>query len=439
MTSTVLQCWYTALSQLGTLPFLSDEKGTHSYAEFLIALENVDQKICDSCKGTLVIQSDYCVEGVAWLIAALAYGWRVVPIVTSNSSVVDGRVKVAEATHRVSAATGWELDDTVGDGQKNASLSSGVVLFSSGSTGEPKGMCKELDLTLEPTALAVRKQASMGLLLLFDHIGGLNTLLAGVKKGAHLVAPKERKPRIMAELIDRYDIRTLPCSPTFLNMMLLEGVFDDYALSSLRLVTYGTERMPEELLKRLSTRLPKVKFLQTFGTSETGILRTKSLSSSSTFLKIDDPSAEWKVVDGELWIRSRSQIEEYMNHTQPALSDGWFVTGDLVELRADGFFRVIGRKKEVINVGGEKVLPSEVEDLLVQISGIEDCTAYAVPNALTGQSVGVRVVASKDADIAKLKKQIRAMARTKLEGYKIPTKIAFVDAVKHTDRFKKER
>ena len=66
-------------------------------------------------------------------------------------------------------------------------------------------------------------------------------------------------------------------------MMFIDGVFEDFKFDSLRLVTYGTERMPEDLLMRLSAYLPRTKFLQTFGTSETGIVKTKSLSSSSTF------------------------------------------------------------------------------------------------------------------------------------------------------------
>ena len=68
----------------------------------------------------------------------------------------------------------------------------------------------------------------------------------------------------MAKLIHNHQVKILPCSPTFLNMMYLDGVFEEFDFKSLRLVTYGTERMPEELLTRLSKELPRVKFLQTF-------------------------------------------------------------------------------------------------------------------------------------------------------------------------------
>lgn len=197
--------------------------------------------------------------------------------------------------------------------------------------------------------------------------------------------------------------------------------------------------MPDGLLSRLSEYLPRTKFLQTFGTSETGIVKTKSLSSSSTFLTIDDPSVDWKVVDNELWLKTKTQISGYMNVDEQAISEGWFKTGDLIEMRDDIYFKIIGRKKEVINVGGQKVLPAEIEDLLMSLGQVIDCTAFSVPNGITGQAVGVKIVPEKDADLKTLKKEIRHICRMHLESFKVPVKIIFESEVKHTDRFKKER
>ena len=222
-------------------------------------------------------------------------------------------------------------------------------------------------------------------------------------------------------------------------MMCLDGIFEDFELKSLRLVTYGTERMPEGLLNRLSRYLPKTKFLQTFGTSETGIVKTKSLSSSSTFLTIDDPLVKWKVVNSELWLNVKRQISGYMNIDEQVINDGWFKTGDLIEMRDATYFKIIGRKKEVINVGGEKVIPAEIEDLLITLEKVIDCTAFSVPNGITGQSVGVRVVPMGGADLKALKKEIRLTSKMHLESFKQPVKIKFETDLRHTDRFKKER
>ena len=184
---------------------------------------------------------------------------------------------------------------------------------------------------------------------------------------------------------------------------------------------------------------PEIKFLQTFGTSETGIVQTKSLSSSSTLLTINDPDVEWKIVAQELWVKSNTQISGYLNTNERAIDEGWFKTGDLVENGSDGYFKIIGRKKEIMNVGGEKVMPGEIEDYIMAIDQVIDCTAFSVPNGITGQAVGVRIVAAKNSDLKILKKYIRQFCMVGMERFKVPAKITFSSSLKYTDRFKKKR
>lgn len=441
MTNQLIDEWIDVCSQRNGLMFLSNERNSWSYADLGKCLKNFQIHLNDKPPSTVIIRSDYSLESVAWLILGLSYDWNLVPIVTDNEDIIEIRKRIAGANYIVSSDTDWRPDRIYPKQSLSSSDANdrGVILFSSGSTGEPKAMCQDLSSMLYDISSVKTKPICMGLLLLFDHIGGLNTLFSGLRKSLHLVAPSNRNPRLMAELIEKYSVRVLPCSPTFLNMMDLDGIFNDFSMKSLRLITYGTERMPEQLLNRLSKKLPRVKFLQTFGTSETGIVQTKSLSSSSTFLTIDDPKVEWKIENNELWIKSSSQISGYINTTEKAIDDGWFKTGDLVESKNDNYFRIIGRKNEVINVGGEKVLPSEIEDFVMTIDGIQDCTAFSVSNGITGQAVGIKVVARESSDIKSLKKEIRKNSRLKLESFKIPVKIIFESKLNHTDRFKKKR
>jgi acyl-CoA synthetase (AMP-forming)/AMP-acid ligase II len=442
MTNHHVSQWITLCNARQESPFLSNEYESWTYSDLAEALTLCDSTVKKLEPSTCLIEGDYSLFSVAWLIVGLSYGWRMVPIVTKKETVIKGRKDISEAAYRVSSDNGWSLErvsNSSPDTFKSKISESGVILFSSGSTGEPKAMCKTMMSMIEDLPVQRSKSVTMGLLLLFDHIGGINTLFSGMRKCAHLVAPMERSPQVMANLIQTHSIRILPCSPTFLNMMYLDGVFDEFNLKSLRMITYGTERMPEELLRRLSLKLPKVKFLQTFGTSETGIVQTKSFSSSSTFLTIDDPSVEWKIVDQELWIKSKTQISGYLNTGEEAIDDGWFKTGDLVENGSAGYFKVVGRKNEVINVGGEKVMPGEVEDYIMSIDQVIDCTAFSVPNGITGQAVGVRVVPAKNSDLKVLKIEIRQFCKAGMDRFKIPAKIVFDSALKHTDRFKKER
>lgn len=312
----------------------------------------------------------------------------------------------------------------------------GLVLFSSGSTGKPKAMVHDLDTLISSFEVKKPRKLNMLLFLLFDHIGGINTLLNILATLSTAIIPRERNSDEICALIEKYKISVLPSNPTFLNLILMSNAYKKYDLSSLKMITYGTEAMSESLLARLKATFKKVKFLQTFGTSETGILNTSSKSSGSTYIKLND--AEYKIVNGELWIKSKTQILGYLNADMSAFKDGWFKTGDLV-LRDAEYLKIVGRSKELINIGGKKALPSEIESVIMELENIADCVVYAEKNAITGQSVSCDVVLKNTMAKDELKKLIRSTCASKLERYKIPSKINVVEKIAFTNRFKKVR
>ena len=315
--------------------------------------------------------------------------------------------------------------------------SSGLILFSSGSTGKPKAMIHNLDTLIDSFKDKKEKSMNMLVFLMFDHIGGLNTVFNALCMGASLIIPKIKDAKTICELIEKYKIMVLPSSPTFLNLILISEEYKNYDLSSLRMITYGTETMPQSLLLKLKEVFPKVKFLQTFGTSETGISTTSSKSSNSLFMKLEDINGEYKIVENELWLRSKTQVLGYLNASMDSFtSDGWFKTGDLVEVDGE-YIKIIGRAKEVINVGGQKVLPAEIESIILEMEEISDCMVYGEKNAITGQTVVCDVVLNKN--IENIKKRVRVFCKDRLEAYKIPTKVNVVDKTNFSDRFKKIR
>ena len=315
--------------------------------------------------------------------------------------------------------------------------SSGLILFSSGSTGKPKAMIHNLDTLIDSFKDKKEKSMNMLVFLMFDHIGGLNTVFNALCMGACLIIPKIKDAKTICELIEKYKIMVLPSSPTFLNLILISEEYKNYDLSSLRMITYGTETMPQSLLLKLKEVFPKVKFLQTFGTSETGISTTSSKSSNSLFMKLEDINGEYKIVENELWLRSKTQVLGYLNASMDSFtSDGWFKTGDLVEVDGE-YIKIIGRAKEIINVGGQKVLPSEIESIILEMEEISDCMVYGEKNAITGQTVVCDVVLNKN--IENIKKRVRVFCKDRLDAYKIPTKVNVVDKTNFSDRFKKIR
>lgn len=314
----------------------------------------------------------------------------------------------------------------------------GLVLFSSGITGTPKGMVHDLFVLMAPFLNKKEKNTNLLAMLLFDHIGGINTVFSALFSGATLTIPQSRDPFHICKLIEKHKVNVLPTSPTFLNLILISGAYQKYDLSSLRLISYGTEPMPEGLLKRLNEVFPKVRFFQTFGTSETGISQIVSESSKSLGIKFEDPNTEFKVVNGELWLRSKTMIKGYLNATMEQFTDdGWFKTGDIAEINPDGYLLIKGRKSGVINVGGLKVFPHEVESAIMEIPFILNCLVLGENNLITGNIVIAKVVLEEKKDKSEALKEIRAYLRKKLERYKLPVKIYFVDSIEYSPRFKK--
>ena len=392
--------------------------------------------------------SDYSFQAIALFFALYENRNVIVPITTKINQEIDDRVRVANSDYRI------EIDDNKLNVHKAIKKTenhplviklqeqqhSGLILFSSGSTGAPKAMIHNLDNLVDSYKGKRGKNIVFLIFLMFDHIGGLNSLLNCLSMGVTMVFPEHREPEHVAELIEKYKVNILPASPTFLNLVLISEANLRYNMSSLRMITYGTEPMPDSLLLKLKTFFPRVKFLQTFGTSETGISQTTSKSSDSTFLKIDDPNTGIKIVRGELWIRSKTQVMGYLNSSMERFTeDGWFKTGDLVEEASDGYIKIVGRSKELINVGGEKVLPSEVESVLFQMPNLVDCIVYGEKNFITGMMVVAKVLFKEPLKLSEAKRQIVQFCNSKLDRYKIPAKVILMTESEYSERFKKKR
>ena len=322
--------------------------------------------------------------------------------------------------------------------QLSARGHAGLILFSSGTSGEPKGMLHDLNALLERYR-EVRPRADRTVqLLLADHIGGLDSAFRTLFAGSTLVVPEARSAVAVGEAIERYNVNILPASPTFLNLMLLAHVTEKFDCSSLEVIAYGAEPMSARLLGRLVKAFPNAAFQQKFGTSETGAIRIKSQSTDSVYFRIEDSGVEWRVQDEELWLKTSSRILGYLNADESSLeADGWYRTGDLVEEAEAGYLRIIGRRSQLINVGGQKVHPAEVEQVIAEIEGVEACSVYAKPAAVTGSIVACVVVPSSNQDLRTWKRLIRQHCRGRIADWKIPVAVELRAELSMTDRLKR--
>ncbi len=437
-------------------PFLSLKGETFTYTDLAHSTAKARTQFMKAgiqAGDITILIGDYTLAAIASLMALFELKAMVAPISIVAKNEKEQRIQASNAKWEINTERGsslgilalhpiTETHSFVSSLKKNNEA--GLILFSSGSTGNPKAMIHSTERLLYAFKNKRPRTLNILIFLLFDHIGGINTLFNALSTGSLIVAPKNRDPETIAKAIQQHKVKLLPASPTFLNLFLISGVQENYDLSSLRYITYGTEPMPESLLKRIKENFPKTKLIQTFGTSETGISQTTSRSSTSTLIKFDDPNTEYKIVKGELWLRSKSQILGYLNHEMSRFTnDGWFKTGDLLESagkdEGEGYFRIVGRTQEIINVGGEKVTPSEIENILLEMPEIADCLVYGESNAITGQIVATEIVLKDEKNLNHMKRTIKKFCRSRLSSFKVPARIIFKDKTNFSNRFKKMR
>lgn len=313
----------------------------------------------------------------------------------------------------------------------------GLVLFSSGTTGEPKAAVHDFLRLLEKFKT---KRVSLKTLnfLLFDHWGGLNTMFHILSNGGTVITSQDRSVDVICNLIEKYQIELLPTSPSFLNLMLISGVYKQYNLNSLKIISYGTEPMPENTLKRLRMIFPKVKLLQTYGLIELGVMRSKSEDDDSLWVKIGGEGYETRIIDGLLQIKAKSVMLGYLNAPSPFTEDGWFITGDAVEEKGE-YIKILGRKSELINVGGEKVYPTEVESVIQEMDNVAEVTVYGEKNLIMGNIVCANVCLIKKEDKELFITRLKKYCINRLQKYKVPIKVIIVSEKQYSERFKKKR
>lgn len=422
---------------------LSYEDIAYSYGDLIKNILHQIKKLEKFPKGSIIgIIGDYDIDSISMLLACIEKRFIVVPFVNDDeisNKLLEGQVDFIYHQDNIKTLNPPSIKHGILQDLQKLNKS-GLILFSSGSTGKPKAIVHNLDNILNSYINKNSKSMNILLFLMFDHIGGLNTLFHTLSIGACGIAIKERRNiYLLAKTIQKYQISLLPASPSLLNLMLLSDV--SKYLDCVKIITYGTESMPDSLLLRLKKIFPKVKFHQTFGTTEVGIAQTKT--SENTF-KLE--GMEYKIKNNELWIKSKTQTLGYINADNSVFDeDGFFATGDLVQVTHKNnqeYLKIIGRSKEIINIGGEKVSPQEIENIILEIKGIQDCIAYGEPNPITGQSITLEVVIDENilpSDSLELKKIIREFCKNSLPKYKIPTKVIPTQALDLSTRFKKNR
>ena len=396
--------------------------------------------------GTVVaLEADFSPNAVALFLALAEAGCVLVPLTSAAATHRDEFIETAEVEVRIAIDRQDEVSIEKLDrsatheifGTLRQAAHPGLVIFSSGSTGKCKAAVHDVVPLLEKFKTTRHALRTISFLL-YDHIGGINTMLYTLSNGGCLVTVQDRSPDAVLAAVEKYRVELLPTSPTFLNLVLISEAWKRFDLSSLQTVSYGTEPMPESTLKRFNELYPRIRLLQTYGLSEVGILRSKSKSSDSLWVKLGGDGFETRIVDGTLQIKAQSAMLGYLNHASPFTEDGWYNTGDRVEVDGE-YMKILGRESEIINIGGEKVYPAEVESVIQEMDEVADAVVFGTPNPITGQMVCARIRTNVEVERKSFIALLKSHCRSRLQAYKVPAKIELVTDSQHSERFKKIR
>ena len=419
-----------------------------SYGELTRLIAECDATLEDAGVGrgaVTSLEADFSPTAVAMLLALIERSCVVVPLTSGAGDKLSLFRQVAQVETRIvlsgddapeTKTTGLAADHPLIE-RLREQKHPGLILFSSGSTGDSKASLHDFVPLLEKFRLQRHCLRTLAFLL-FDHIGGINTLLYSLANGGCVVTVQDRRPDPICAAIEKHDVQLLPTSPTFLNLLLVSEAYRRHDLGSLETITYGTEVMPAGTLERLHRLLPGVRLLQTYGLSEVGILRSRSRSADSLWVKVGGEGFATRVVDGMLQIKADSAMLGYLNAPDPFTPDGWLPTGDVVDVDGD-YIRIRGRNSEIINVGGEKVYPAEVESVLQAMPGVADAVVAGQPNAITGHIVTARIRLASEESAASFRQRMHRFCKGKLARYMIPQKVELVSEQLHSERFKKLR
>lgn len=283
-----------------------------------------------------------------------------------------------------------------------------VMILTTGTTGEQKGVRHDWRRLVHGVRHPDERPGTRWLLAYnLNQFAGIQVLIHAVASRATVVSPESRRVNDVIEAIRTHAVTHVSATPTF--WRILAGRIDSGRAAGLplRQITLGGEAAPQSLLDRLQRLFPDARVSHVYAATELGSVVAVRDGRSGLPLSVlerdENADVQLRVLDGELQARSRVGMLGY--HDQPDDDWGWRRTGDLVEVGPDRI-QFVGRTSEIINVGGAKVHPLPLEELICSVPGVHLASVYGRPNAVTGQIVAVDVVPSPDADPSDLRARI---------------------------------
>ena len=339
-----------------------------------------------------------------------------------------------------------------------------IIVYTAGTTGRPKGVPLRHDAfasfvlsNVEPASPEIEERNLLTVPLY--HVAGIQGMLAAIYGGRTLVMMRQFEVKEWLETVQRERATRAMLVPTMLKIIIDYPDFVKYDLSSLQVITYGAASMPFEVISKAIKVMPRVKFINAFGQTETASEitalgpedhlidgseeeRKKKLNRLASSIGRPLPDVEVKILDEEGKELPRGQVGEIVakgprimkgywhdeEKTARAFTpDGWLVTGDRGWMDDDGYIFLAGRADDMIIRGGENISPEEVEDVLHSHPKVEEAAVIGVPDLEWGQQPRAIVMLKKGEVTAE--DEIIEYCRSKLASFKCPRSVVFVDSL----------
>ncbi len=316
-----------------------------------------------------------------------------------------------------------------------------VILMTSGTTGPPKAAGHDLD-RLAGLIPADRPGPSARWLLTYHpaSFAGFQVILTALLGEAPLAALAAPDVVALSRLAVAFAPTSISGTPTFWRAFLL-SVSGEEARIPLRHATLGGEAADQATLDRIHAHFPQARVTHIYASTEAGAVfavKDGRVGFPAAWLADDRAGVRMRIEDGVLQLQSPRRMAGYVSdHATPLDGQGWLDTGDLVKVEND---RVLfcGRANSVINVGGQKVLPEEVEAVILQVPGVVDTHVKGMRNPITGELVAADVVIAPGLDATAMVQKVKEAVRV-LPAYAAPRIVKIVPELAITAGGKKHR
>jgi long-chain acyl-CoA synthetase len=383
----------------------------------------------DDSQARLIFAGPSCADAAA--LGAERAGVRCVVVDEGLAAALDAATPVAGAVVR--------------DGEDTA-----VLLYTSGTTGQPKGaeltqanLSTNVDVFVADLIHAQPEDVIFGGLPLFHSFGQTCGLNGAVKAGACLTLVPRFTPGKVLEVLTRDKVTVFEGVPTMYVALLGDPGRAGYDVSGLRICVSGGAALPVEVMRGFEEAFGCI-ILEGYGLSETSPVasfnhpdRERKPGSIGTPIR----GVGMRVVDefgkdvppgevGEIAISGHNVMKGYWRRpeaTAEAIPDGWFRSGDLARVDEDGYFFIVDRRKDLIIRGGYNVYPREIEEVLYEHPAVAEAAVVGVPDSSLGEEVGAAVVVKPGETVTP--QDIQEYVKGQVAAYKYPRRVWFLDAL----------